>query len=133
VNSSVTGIPKRVESTGPRCDLATLRHEPKCSNSKGNSESEGRSEENGELSRRNKGFDEGDEGDDLKETEHSEGRHVFRGEEGKEADEGNLHRGESTDGVERRVGGVKASVVSTHEEEDEDVEREHVGDESVST
>lgn len=79
------------------------------------------------------GSDQGDESDNLEKTEDSQGRHVLGCEEGKEADEGNLHRGESTNGVEGGIGDVEPRGVSTHKEEDEDMKGEHVGDERVST
>jgi hypothetical protein len=85
------------------------------------------------LLRRDEGFDESDEGDDLEETEDTERRHVLGSEEGEEADEGDLHRGEGSDGVEGRVGDVEARGVTAHEEEDEHMEGKHVGDEGVST
>lgn len=78
-------------------------------------------------------FDKGDESDDLEESENSKGGHVLRGEEGEETDKGNLHRGEGSDGVKGGVGDVESGGVSSHEKEHEDVEREHVGDERIST
>ena len=50
-----------------------------------------------------------------------------------ETNEGNLHAGECTDGIPRRVSHVKSAGESTHEEQGQSVERDHVRDESVST
>ena len=58
---------------------------------------------------------------------------MFAGPDGLEADKGNLHTRESTDGIPRRVGDVKPAGESTHEDQDQSVQRDHVRDERVST
>jgi len=52
---------------------------------------------------------------------------------GLESDEGDLHTCERADRIERRVGDIQTLGEAAHEHEHECMERDHVGDEHVST
>lgn len=63
----------------------------------------------------------------------TESSHVLAGPNWLEADEGDLHTREGADCVPRRVRNVESAGVAAHENEDHGVNRDHVGDERVST
>ena len=59
--------------------------------------------------------------------------HVLAGLDGLEADEGDLHTGECPNNIPGGVTDVKLVVESAHQSENQGVQRDHVGDEHVST
>lgn len=65
--------------------------------------------------------------------QHTEGAHVFASEHGLETNEGHLHTGKSADGIPRGVSDVKTVGVTTHDDEDQCVQRNHVRDERITT
>ena len=53
--------------------------------------------------------------------------------DGLKSDERNLHTGQCTDGIPRRISHVESARESAHKDQDQSVEWDHVRDESVST
>ena len=53
--------------------------------------------------------------------------------DGQESHEGNLHTAQSTKSIPGRVADVEATAVATHTEQNEDMERDQVSDEHIST
>lgn len=95
-------------------------------------------------------LDEVSEGDDLEKAKNAwsryskfnagprgvrltEGGHMLAGPDGLETNERDLHTGQRTDGVPRRISHVKSAGEPTHENQDQGVKWDHVGNESVST
>ena len=63
----------------------------------------------------------------------TKGTHMLASPDGLETNEGDLHAGKCTDGIPRRISHVESTGESTHEDQDQSVKWNHVGDESVST
>lgn len=63
----------------------------------------------------------------------TKGGHMFAGLDGLKTNERDLHTRERTDGVPRRVSHVKSTGEPAHDDQDEGVKRDHVGNEGVST
>ena len=59
--------------------------------------------------------------------------HMLAGADRLEAHEGDLHTGKSSNGVPRGVSNVESVGETTHADKHERVQRDHIGDEDVST
>lgn len=64
---------------------------------------------------------------------HTQGRHVFAGLHRKETNKGNLHAGQRSESIPRRVANVKTGAVSAHADQNEGVHGQEAGNEDIAT
>ena len=133
VGFGIGGIQKRVETSGPRRDVTSQGA------NQGGQEEDKTSEDDGNLEHQLEGLGakEGpqpvDEAVDLQQTEDAEGGHVLSGLDGLEAYEGDLHGKKCAQGVHGAVGDVKAIGVAAGDEEHQDVQRDKIDNEDISS
>lgn len=58
---------------------------------------------------------------------------MFTRRHGLETDKGDLHAGQRANRIPRRVCDVEAATEAAHQDQDQSVQRDHVGDEYIST
>ena len=129
----VRRVPKRVESTGPRRHVSSVGEGDERTEREGGDSDDKRNEQQLKLFAGHVRSDEFDERDKLKKTKHTERGHVLAGADRLETHERDLHGGEGAESIEARVRHVKARAESSHEDQHEHVQRDHVGDKNVAT
>jgi hypothetical protein len=63
----------------------------------------------------------------------TKGRHVVTVTDGQESDEGDLHASKCSQSIPSGITDVNTGAVSSHADENKDMERNQVGDENIST
>ena len=99
VHLGVSGIPERVESTGPRCDPSRKSQEDQDSETDGEHQDDKRSQQHLELSAGYHLPYNLDESDKLDQTKYTKRGHVFTCSNGKVLDERDLHRSDRAEDV----------------------------------
>ena len=122
----IAGVQKRVESSGPRRNLAR-----KCENGKtcadyGRNSNDKAFEEQAEVLFGHIGTEVVDEGVDLAKSKDSKGQHVLAGLHRLEPNKADLHGQQSAESVHGAVGDVDTVTEPSSDHEDENVERDQI-------
>lgn len=132
VNLRISGIPERIETSSPWSNDSRNGQQDKSSKSNDEDRQDETSQKGSKLLAWNARSNELDEANELQKSEDTKGRHMLATANWQKTDERNLHAGQRAECVPTAVADVESRAVSSHADQDKDVERDQVGDENVS-
>lgn len=129
----ISGVEERVETTGPGSDDTRELAENNSNKADGKTGGDSNAEKALEGVRIEHAADKADKGVKLEETKCSKGKHVLRRLHSSEADEADLHSQNRTENINGAIRDVHTLREATSEEENQNVKRDDVDDENVTS